>query len=105
MTAETYGAEANIEYLMGYPPLVNDEEETGRFFRVAPERVRRRGKSASAAKIMPAEDFSLLPGAGSGCVMFVRRATKAFRRFIRIIIPGSISTNRRCSPLPSRLYR
>lgn len=70
LTAETYGAKANIEYLMGYPPLVNDEEETGRFFRVAPG-VFGEGQVSECAKIMPAEDFSYYLERVPGCFMFV----------------------------------
>ncbi len=70
LTAQTYGAEVQIDYLMGYPPLVNDEEETGRFFREAPavfgdEQVIR------CEKIMPAEDFSYYLQEIPGCFMFV----------------------------------
>ncbi len=70
LTAETYGAKANIEYLMGYPPLVNDEEETDRFFRVAPG-VFGEGQVSECAKIMPAEDFSYYLERVPGCFMFV----------------------------------
>lgn len=31
LTAATYGTTANIRYLMGYPPVVNDVHEASRF--------------------------------------------------------------------------
>ncbi|GIO30631.1 MULTISPECIES: amidohydrolase [Paenibacillus] len=70
LTAEAYGAKADIEYVMGYPPLVNDEEETRRFFRVAPA-VFGGGQVSECAKIMPAEDFSYYLQRIPGCFMFV----------------------------------
>ncbi|MWV45149.1 amidohydrolase [Paenibacillus sp. HJL G12] len=70
MTARTYGAEAKIDYLMGYPPLVNDEEETGRFFREAPS-VFGADQVSQCDKIMPAEDFSYYLQEIPGCFMFV----------------------------------
>ncbi|MGN7357637.1 M20 family metallopeptidase [Paenibacillus sp. SAF-054] len=69
-TAQTYGAEVQIDYLMGYPPLVNDEEETGRFFREAPA-VFGADQVIRCEKIMPAEDFSYYLQEVPGCFMFV----------------------------------
>lgn len=34
-TGAAYGAETQVKYIMGYPPVVNDELETARFFREA----------------------------------------------------------------------
>ncbi|MGF7048493.1 amidohydrolase [Paenibacillus sp. DS2015] len=70
LTAQTYGAEASVEYLMGYPPLVNDEVEAQRFFHEAPhifgaEYVQR------MPKLMPAEDFAYYVQEVPGCFMFV----------------------------------
>ncbi|OKP80050.1 peptidase M20 [Paenibacillus sp. P3E] len=69
--AAAYGAEAKMEYLMGYPPLVNDEAEFRRFFRVAPAAL---GDSVSVVqmeKIMPAEDFAYYVKEVPGCFIFV----------------------------------
>lgn len=69
--AAAYGAESKIDYLMGYPPLVNHEAEFNRFFRVAPEAL---GDSADVIlmeKLMPAEDFSYYVKEIPGCFIFV----------------------------------
>lgn len=70
LTAQTYGAESKIQYLMGYPPLVNDEAETERFFREAPK-VFGESKVERCEKIMPAEDFAYYLQEIPGCFMFV----------------------------------
>lgn len=70
LTAQTYGAEVKIDYLMGYPPLVNDDEESGRFFREAPG-VFGEEQVSRCEKIMPAEDFSYYLQHVPGCFMFV----------------------------------
>ncbi|WP_342439768.1 M20 family metallopeptidase [Paenibacillus sp. FSL L8-0436] len=69
--AAAYGAESKIDYLMGYPPLVNHEAEFNRFFRMAPEAL---GDSADVIlmeKLMPAEDFSYYVKEIPGCFIFV----------------------------------
>lgn len=69
--AAAYGAESKIDYLMGYPPLVNHEAEFMRFFRIAPEAL---GPDASVIlmeKLMPAEDFSYYVREIPGCFIFV----------------------------------
>ncbi|MBB3127448.1 amidohydrolase [Paenibacillus rhizosphaerae] len=70
LTAQTYGAESKIQYLMGYPPLVNDEAETERFFREAPK-VFGEFMVQRCEKIMPAEDFAYYLKEIPGCFMFV----------------------------------
>ncbi|AIQ29444.1 peptidase M20 [Paenibacillus sp. FSL P4-0081] len=69
--AAAYGAEATVEYLMGYPPLVNDEAEFNRFYRVAPEALGEGATVMLMEKIMPAEDFSYYVKEIPGCFIFV----------------------------------
>lgn len=68
-TAAAYGAAAEVDYMMGYPCLVNDTVEFERFFETC---------SSSAglipqvsAKIMPAEDFAYYLQQIPGCFMLV----------------------------------
>jgi metal-dependent amidase/aminoacylase/carboxypeptidase family protein len=65
-----HGTEASVRYVCGYPPVVNDEREAERFFRVAsvlmgPEAVRR------CDRIMAGEDFSYYLREKPGCFFFV----------------------------------
>ncbi|KAI7246996.1 hypothetical protein KC345_g12009, partial [Hortaea werneckii] len=69
--AAAYGAEANVDYLMGYPPLVNDEAEYSRFYRVAPAALGEGADVILMEKIMPAEDFSYYVKEIPGCFIFV----------------------------------
>ncbi|BFH61565.1 M20 family metallopeptidase [Paenibacillus azoreducens] len=69
-TAQAYGAAAKIQYMMGYPPLVNDDGETERFFREAPG-IFGADQVIRCDKIMPAEDFSYYLQKIPGCFMFV----------------------------------
>jgi amidohydrolase len=69
--AAVYGAEANVDYMMGYPPLVNDEGEFNRFFRVAPEALGDSVNVIRMEKIMPAEDFAYYVKEIPGCFIFV----------------------------------
>ncbi|WP_379133444.1 amidohydrolase [Paenibacillus sp. sgz500958] len=69
--AAAYGAEAKVDYLMGYPPLVNHEEECRRFFREAPAALGSTVQVISMDKLMPAEDFSYYVQQIPGCFMFV----------------------------------
>lgn len=69
-TGAAYGAETQVKYIMGYPPVVNDERETARFFREAeatfgPDRVQ------NSPMLMPAEDFAYYLQKVPGCFMFV----------------------------------
>jgi len=65
-----HGTEASFRYVEGYPPVVNDERETERFFRVAAallpaDAVRR------CERIMAGEDFSYYLREKPGCFFFV----------------------------------
>lgn len=68
-TAAAYGADATVEYMMGYPSLVNDPVEYERFY----------GNAALEAgltpemseRIMPAEDFAYYLRRVPGCFMLV----------------------------------
>jgi metal-dependent amidase/aminoacylase/carboxypeptidase family protein len=69
-TGAAYGAETQVKYIMGYPPVVNDEHETARFFREAgaafgADRVQ------NSPMLMPAEDFAYYLQKIPGCFMFV----------------------------------
>lgn len=66
-----YGAEVNIDYLMGYPPLVNHVEEFKRFARVAPAALGESAQILVMEKLMPAEDFAYYVKEIPGCFMFV----------------------------------
>lgn len=69
--AAAYGARAEVDYLMGYPPLVNDEAECRRFFRVAPAALGENVSVVEMEKLMPAEDFAYYLNEIPGCFMFV----------------------------------
>ncbi|AIQ46774.1 peptidase M20 [Paenibacillus sp. FSL R7-0273] len=69
--AAVYGAEAKVDYMMGYPPLVNDEAEFRRFMRVAPEALGDEAQVIHMEKIMPAEDFAYYVKEIPGCFIFV----------------------------------
>lgn len=69
-TGGAYGAQTEVNYIMGYPPVVNDKQETDRFFRKAvqvfgDEQVR------TSPMLMPAEDFAYYLQQVPGCFMFV----------------------------------
>lgn len=68
-TALSYGAEAKLEYVPGYPTLINDKTETERFFKVASQT----GviKPEVTRPIMPAEDFSYYLQKVPGCFVLV----------------------------------
>ncbi|WP_433939119.1 M20 family metallopeptidase [Paenibacillus lautus] len=68
--SETYGTKAAIRYLVGYPPVVNDEAETARFFRTAPK-VFDADQVTVSPKLMPAEDFAYYLREIPGCFIFV----------------------------------
>ncbi|MCL6606284.1 MAG: amidohydrolase [Paenibacillus sp.] len=69
--ATAYGAQAQVDYLMGYPPLVNDENECQRFFREAPVALGESVKVITMEKLMPAEDFAYYVKNIPGCFIFV----------------------------------
>ncbi|UVI27854.1 M20 metallopeptidase family protein [Paenibacillus spongiae] len=69
-TGELYGAETALDYRDGYPPVVNDEAEAERFFRVANELF---GEDAveQSSYIMAGEDFTYYLHKVKGCFMLV----------------------------------
>lgn len=75
--AAAYGTEAKVDYLMGYPPLVNDIVEYKRFARVAPEALGTDANVMLMEKIMPAEDFSYYVQEIPGCFIFVGAGNEA----------------------------
>lgn len=68
-TCELYGCEFNLQFVLGYPPVVNDEAETSRWFRVAGE-VLPEGIIHSE-RVMAGEDFSYYLQRKPGCFFFV----------------------------------
>lgn len=70
LTTATYGTAAQIRYIMGYPPVVNDPHEVSRFFKEAVS-VFGEGNVQEASKLMPAEDFAYYLERVPGCFMFV----------------------------------
>lgn len=58
--AAAYGAESKLDYLMGYPPLVNHEAEFNRFFRVAPKALGDSAEVVHMEKLMPHGGFLVL---------------------------------------------
>lgn len=75
-TASMHGADARLDYRCGYPPVINDEGEARRFFRVAEEQF---GKAAvqTSEPIMVGEDFSYYLQEKPGCFMFVGAGSEA----------------------------
>lgn len=70
-TAAAYGAEAQIDFMTGYPPLVNDEGEYERFLSTAPGALGDEVEVIKLEKLMPAEDFAYYLHHVPGCFMFV----------------------------------
>lgn len=66
---QSYGTEAHIHYITGYPSLVNDEAEVDRFQRAVGKVPGLQGEIA--AQIMPAEDFSYYLQQFPGCFVLV----------------------------------
>ncbi|WP_411343090.1 M20 metallopeptidase family protein [Paenibacillus sp. WLX1005] len=64
------GAESKVEYLMGYPTLVNHEGATERFFRVA-RSIFAEEQVVQTPPMMPAEDFAYYVQQVPGCFIFV----------------------------------
>lgn len=69
-TGEMYGADIQLDYKVGYPPVVNDEAETERFFRVA-SHLFGADRAVRSPLIMAGEDFSYYLHRVPGCFMFV----------------------------------
>ncbi|APB70630.1 amidohydrolase [Paenibacillus polymyxa] len=70
LTAATYGTTAQVRYIMGYPPVVNDTHEASRFFNEA-KSVFGEENVQETSKLMPAEDFAYYLERVPGCFMFV----------------------------------
>ncbi|WP_334071787.1 MULTISPECIES: amidohydrolase [Paenibacillus] len=68
-TAAAYGATAAVEYMMGYPCLVNHPDEFQRFYESGAAAAGL--KPAVSPKIMPAEDFAYYLQQIPGCFMLV----------------------------------
>ncbi|WIM38950.1 M20 family metallopeptidase [Paenibacillus sp. PK4536] len=69
-TCAMNGATVEIDYMMGYPPLVNHAGETERFFQVA-KAVFGEEQVQVTPPMMPAEDFSYYVQQVPGCFIFV----------------------------------
>ncbi len=69
-TCAMNGATVEIDYMMGYPPLVNHAGETERFFQVA-KAVFGEEQVQVTPPMMPAEDFSYYVQRVPGCFIFV----------------------------------
>ncbi|MGG4130924.1 M20 family metallopeptidase [Paenibacillus illinoisensis] len=69
-TGGAYGAQTEVNYIMGYPPVVNDKQETDRFFRKAVQ-VFGDDQVHTSPMLMPAEDFAYYLQQVPGCFMFV----------------------------------
>jgi len=69
-TGQMYGADAQIEYRNGYPPVINDPDEAERFFKVGTEQFGQESTEQST-HIMAGEDFTYYLQQVKGCFMFV----------------------------------
>lgn len=69
-TCELYGSDYKLVFNLGYPPVVNEEAETARWFRVA-NAVMPEGAVALSDRIMAGEDFSYYLEKKPGCFFFV----------------------------------
>lgn len=68
-TAQAYGAGVSIEYMTGYPSLVNHQPEFERFEQIAAKEA---GLAVElSSQIMPAEDFAYYLQRVPGCFMLV----------------------------------
>ncbi|MCR8641743.1 amidohydrolase [Paenibacillus sp. N1-5-1-14] len=69
-TCQMFGATCELEYIDGYPPVVNDGSETDRFMRVS-ESVVGSDNVHTSEQNMAGEDFSYYLQKIPGCYMFV----------------------------------
>ncbi|RKN86660.1 amidohydrolase [Paenibacillus ginsengarvi] len=74
-TGEMFGADIQLDYKPGYPPVINDEAETERFFRVAGS-LFGADKTRRSPLIMAGEDFAYYLNRVPGCFMFVGAGNK-----------------------------
>ncbi|MBO2944953.1 amidohydrolase [Paenibacillus sp. F411] len=74
--ADSSDTTAVIDYLIGYPAVINDELETQRFFKTAPQ-VFGGEQVLLTPPIMPAEDFAYYLQQIPGCFMFVGAGNEA----------------------------
>jgi amidohydrolase len=65
-----YDAQVKLDYRVGYPPVVNDREETERYRRVA-TLLFGEERTEIAQKMMPAEDFAYYLQRVPGCFILV----------------------------------
>lgn len=67
--AASYGATAEIEYLMGYPVVINSDRETEFAIQVAQELVGADNVVPHTAQLMGSEDFAYMLQARPGCFL------------------------------------
>jgi hippurate hydrolase len=67
--AESYGATAEIDYVMGYPVVVNHEDETAFAVAVAQELVGEERVIPDADRVMASEDFAFMLLEKPGCFL------------------------------------
>lgn len=66
-TAAAFGAEAQIELLVGYPPVVNEEKSTDYFLSIARRSLGEKAVTSKGFPVMGAEDFSFYLQEVPGC--------------------------------------
>lgn len=71
-----HGAQHELEYRLGYPPVVNDAAETARFRDVA-ERLFGAARVHESPLVMAGEDFAYYLHKAPGCFMFVGAGNEA----------------------------
>ncbi|HRI16995.1 MAG TPA: M20 aminoacylase family protein [Burkholderiaceae bacterium] len=69
--AESYGVHAEVDWLPGYPVLVNTHEETAFAGRVALELLGPEGVNLSGPAITASEDFAFMLERVPGCYLFI----------------------------------
>ncbi|MGO4325966.1 M20 aminoacylase family protein [Cupriavidus sp. 2TAF22] len=67
--ALSYGASAEVDYIYGYPVVVNSEPETAFAIEVARELVGAQGVDASFEQVMASEDFAFMLQERPGCFL------------------------------------
>ncbi|MDF2721913.1 MAG: peptidase [Paenibacillus sp.] len=69
-TGDMFGAEISLDYMIGYPPVINDETEANRFVQVASS-LFGADRTKRCPLIMAGEDFAYYLERVPGCFMFV----------------------------------